>query len=41
MTNLYSYECQNYNTFMLKMYPYYVQSLYIHIIFKKCQNYIH
>jgi len=23
------------------MFAYYVQPLYIHIIFKKCQNYIH
>jgi len=48
MTNLCSYEYQDYNTLMNKMYPcyvvyyvqpfYYVQLLYIHIMFKKCQK---
>jgi len=43
MTNLYSYKCQDYNTFMVKIYPsyvvYYVQHLYIYIVKKMSKLY--
>jgi len=49
MTNLYSYECQDHNSFMIKMYPCYVHLLcstflcwyYVYKMSKRYQNYIH
>jgi len=35
MTTLCYCECQDYNTFMFKLYPYYVQPSYVHIMIKK------
>jgi len=49
MATLYSYKCQNYNSFMFKLYPYYVRLSYSTFIYlyyvqkisKARQNYIH
>ena len=49
MTTLCSCECQGYNGFIFKLYPYYVCLLYSTIIYsyyvkkmsQTCQNYIH
>jgi len=39
MATFYLCEFHDYNTFIFKLYSYYVQPLYIHIMFKKYQLY--